>query len=521
MTDGSQLATPALNNRIVSKRAPIQIISALLLIFAAALYLTRLGATPLRVNAEIRTYEITKNMLEHGDYIVPVFRAQTRFNKPPLYYWSSIGVSRLLKRFDLQVHRIPSVVAALGVLALGLAWGHLLGKKHEVVLGLSLLAVSYLFVVQGRRGSFETMLAFFCNASLLSFYLSYIRRSFCWAMLGGILFGLAFLTKGTPALLYVPLVFSIWLLSQGQFRKIWRREMLAVALVGVGIAISWHVYILIFLPDSRSDIVSEVFLPFGIKATEHTTAEHREPFYFYLMDVWRSGFPLSLFIPLAIAYIAKNRLFEPHSPQRLLALSIFVPLVVFSAIPMKQDHYLLPSFLPLALLTGEAIGDMIHGVVPLSRKWLSIPLAIGAVLIFLAGIAVAAGTYLVFDAMLVGVVLGIALLACSIGIWWSVLRGRWTASMATLALGTWLLFGWYFVAVRPIEDGFGSGTLLVSADYDAAYWNKKFERYPLLKKLLDAERGERIVSKSKKRMGQEFTSATITSNVLEDEASAN
>lgn len=503
-----------------AKRTTTWLFSAVLLILAAALYLTRLGATPLRVNAEIRTYEITKNMLERGDYIVPIFRSESRFNKPPLYYWSSIAVARIVKRFDLQTHRIPSVVAGLGVLALGLAWGYQLGKKRETLLGLSILAVTYLFVVQARRGSFESMLAFFCNASLLSFYLSYVRRSLCWAVVGSVLFGLAFLTKGTPAVLYVPLVFSVWLVTQGQFRKIWRKDVLAVSLLGIAIAISWHVYILIFRPDSRADILSEVFLPLGIKATEHTTAEHREPFYFYLMDIWRSGFPMSLFLPLTVAFMAKKRLFEAHSPERLLALNVIVPFAIFSAIPMKQDHYLLPSFLPLALLTGEAIEALAQGTVSLSGKWLTVPLAIGAVVSLLGGIAVAIGTHVIFEATLIGASLAVLLFLCAILTWLWIKQRKWTMSVIAVTLATWLLFGWYFVAVRPLEDGFGSGSLLISADYDAAYWNKKFERYPLLKKLLDAERGEKIVSKNKKRFGVESTSATISRDVTENETPA-
>jgi 4-amino-4-deoxy-L-arabinose transferase-like glycosyltransferase len=507
------------NSSAIHSPGVLRLASLLLIALAAVLYFSRLGATPLRVNAEIRTFEITNNMLLRKDFIVPVFRGETRYNKPPLYYWSSIATSRLLRRFDLGVHRIPSAIAALGVLALGVAWGRLLGKERESLLGLNILAITYLFVVQARRGSFEQMLSFFCNASLLAFYLSWVRRSRCWAMVGAIAFGLAFLTKGTPALPYVPLVLAVWLGLQGQLKKLWRKELLIVTLVGSAIAVSWYVYILLFRPDSRSDILGELLLPLGVKATQQTTAEHKEPFYFYFLTIWRAGYPLSLFLPLTVAYVVRHRLFPPQSVQRLLVLTVLVPFLIFSAIPMKQDHYLLPGFLPLALLTGWAIHEVAQGLINLSRKWVTVPLVLGAVLLLLSAIATAVGTYMIFDTVAGALAVAILLAAGGGSTLWLVRRGRLHLAPHILALTTGVLFGWYFIWVRPIEDGFGSGSLLLAKDYNAAYWNAKFERYPILKRLLDVERGERIVQKSRAKMRFEDTSGTLTTSGDDNEAS--
>lgn len=480
--------------------AGIRFFVILLFVAAAALYLTRLGATPLRVNAEIRTYEITQNMLGRHDYIVPIFRGETRYNKPPLYYWTVIGLSRLVGHFDLFIHRLPSAGCALLVLAMGIVWGKLLGRPREVLAGLALLSVTYLYVVQARRGSFEMMLTLLANASLLSFYLSAVRRQAHWAVLGAVLCGLGFLTKGTPVLLYVPLVLAIWLWGQGKLSRIWRGELVVVVAIAAVIGLAWHLYILAFRPDSRQDIISEALLPLGIKATQHTTAEHREPFYFYLLAVWRDAFPLSLFLPLVIRYLVKERLGAPDSPVRLLALTVAVPLLVFSIIPMKQMHYLLPALLPLAILTGLSFADLLQETSERAERWFRWPALLLAAIVACGGIAVGFGTRLVADAsLLTACVAALVTVACGVLGFVAARHHAYGKSIVASVAGLWLILGAYFVLVRPIEDGFGSGALLRQPGFDRTTWETKFQRYPLLRKLLDYDRGLRVVERATKK----------------------
>ena len=486
---------------------------ALLIAFAAALYCTRLGATPLRVNAEIRTFEITSHMIETGDYIVPVFRGETRFNKPPLYYWTVSVLANLVgsKNLTLTIHRLPSAVTALLVLMLGMYWGRLLRAWQGTLLGLTLLAVSYLYVVQARRGSFEMLLTLMTNLSMLCFYLSTKKRSMGLALLGSLFWGLGFLTKATPVILYVPLVLFAWFMLQGKLSRLWRKELIGVLVLGGLIAVSWYVYILIFRPDSRSDILGEALLPLGIKATQQTTAEHRGPFYFYALNIWRDAFPLSLFLPLTIWHWIRKRFYEPDSPERLLLLMVVIPFFVFSAIPMKQVHYLLPALLPLAILTGKAIEEMGEMLTGWARLLITVPLLLTGAIAVAGGIVVAVGLHIVNDlSVLITFLIGLAIAACGVlALWWSYQR-HLARAIAGASIGIGILFGCYFTFVRPIEDGFGSGSLLVSPQYNATLWEAKFTRYPLLRKLLDYDRGMRVVEKSKKRAMQQGTN-------LEDE----
>ncbi len=484
------------------RKVPFLALGAAVLALAALLYFVRLGATPLRVNAEIRTFEITQHMLETGEEAIPVFRGETRFNKPPLYYWSVVALSRLTDHFDLTIHRLPTAVCALGVLALVFVWGGLLNRPQEALLAAAMLAVTYLFVVQARRGTFEMMLAFFSHLSLLCFYLSARRRSALLAYLGSIFWGLAFLTKGTPSLLFVPLPLAVWLWGQGKLQAMLRKELIPALLLGGGLAVSWYCYVLFFYPDARHDLLGEFFLPMGIKATPKSTAEHREPFYFYAVEIWRSAFPVALFLPLLVWYAWKKRGFPPATPQRLLLLTCILPFAIFSCIPMKQDHYLLPLLPALALLTAQAISETCALVTSKGSVLLKGPLLILGFIGLAAGIIVGGGSYIVLDVPLFwSIVISLVILGMAAMSLFLLANGRYVRSLIVTCLVVAMSFGWYFFWIRPIEDGFGSTAIFRSPNFDKSYWEQKFSSYPRLplRHLLDYDYGLKKFEKSQKR----------------------
>src|SRR5262245_56269016 len=95
---------------------------ALVGVMAALLYFTSLGRSPLLINAEIRCYGITEAMLQSHDYLVPRLNTVLRTQKPPLLYWMACAASKMVGRFNVFALRLPSVVAALGILYICVLW---------------------------------------------------------------------------------------------------------------------------------------------------------------------------------------------------------------------------------------------------------------------------------------------------------------------------------------------------------------------------------------------------------------
>ena len=89
-----------------------------LAIFACSLLLFCSGSwiLPLTDRDEPRFAEASREMLQRGDYIVPWFNGQHRFDKPPLIYWSQMACYKLLGE-NAFAARFPSALFAAGIFA--------------------------------------------------------------------------------------------------------------------------------------------------------------------------------------------------------------------------------------------------------------------------------------------------------------------------------------------------------------------------------------------------------------------
>ena len=77
---------------------------------------------PLIDRDEPRFAEAAREMRERGDYIVPYFNNQFRFDKPPLTYWFQVASYRFFGENDFAA-RFPTAIAAALVALLLFAWG--------------------------------------------------------------------------------------------------------------------------------------------------------------------------------------------------------------------------------------------------------------------------------------------------------------------------------------------------------------------------------------------------------------
>jgi 4-amino-4-deoxy-L-arabinose transferase-like glycosyltransferase len=78
---------------------------------------------------EPRFAEAAREMIERGDYVVPFFNNQYRFDKPPLTYWCQTLSYCVFGENDFAA-RFPSAVAAALIAVLLLAWGRRLESER-------------------------------------------------------------------------------------------------------------------------------------------------------------------------------------------------------------------------------------------------------------------------------------------------------------------------------------------------------------------------------------------------------
>lgn len=294
-------------------------------------------------------------MLDLGEFIVPQFNFELRFEKPILFYLTEILSFKLFGLSEFAA-RIPSVVAAVLLLVLL----YYVGKNFNIALTAPLILLSSVeFFIMARMSIIDMLLNLCFAAVILFFYqacLSPQHKHYLYY--AGIAAGLGALTKGPIAVLLPGLIIVIFLILQKNlvnFIREYGREILISLTLMLVIALPW--YIMVHLETGGE--FSQVF--FGEENLARFTgslAVHKaSPFWFYIPVILVGFLPWSIFLPRIIWDIIRP-VFRRQPiviENPLITLSLVWALVVFiffSIAGVKLINYILPIYLPLAIITA-------------------------------------------------------------------------------------------------------------------------------------------------------------------------
>src|ERR1051326_8126796 len=101
----------ALNRPPIAERRSLIARYAVLFVACVAFHVLGTWTLPLIDRDEPRFAEASREMIQRGDYVVPYFNDQLRFDKPPLTYWAQTVSYRIFGQNDFAA-RFPSAVAA-------------------------------------------------------------------------------------------------------------------------------------------------------------------------------------------------------------------------------------------------------------------------------------------------------------------------------------------------------------------------------------------------------------------------
>ncbi|HYF51771.1 MAG TPA: glycosyltransferase family 39 protein [Planctomycetota bacterium] len=147
-------------------------------------------------------------MAEGGSWLIPEFNGEQRINKPPLFYWLVGGSCVLGGGSDELTSRAPSILMGLLTLIVTLlAAASMFGRRTALIAGVILVSMP-MFGAMSRTCITDMTLTAFMSGTLFILMLIMAEkiqtRSAIW--IAGVLFGLAILTKATPALVVVLIV---------------------------------------------------------------------------------------------------------------------------------------------------------------------------------------------------------------------------------------------------------------------------------------------------------------------------
>lgn len=344
----------------------------LLLAFLCLIY--GVGSYGLAETSEARYAEISREMLLSGDYLNPELLGIFHYHKPPITYYITtlgyriFGISEFGARFFLQ---IAIVLQLLLVYAITI----LLFKKRKTAFLAGLIYFSMpIVLISSRNLTTDAYLTTFIIAAIYcwQYYLS--RAKIGMLYLFYILVGLALLTKGPVALLFIITYIVLEKLLFKRGMKVSIHHVLGMLLCFT-IGGSWYVLVMAENPKLWDYFIHKQLIS-RINADSFNRAK---PFWYY--GVLLMGLIFPWWLSLITKFKTKIRSFTMLSKESLLLVySSLVIFVLFSAFTTKLIFYILPIFWMMSVF----IASQLPKIAVVTRKYISITYFILSCLLCLA-----------------------------------------------------------------------------------------------------------------------------------------
>jgi 4-amino-4-deoxy-L-arabinose transferase-like glycosyltransferase len=334
-------------------------------------------------------YSLTAHeMAAKHEWMTPVIFGQPQFEKPPLTYWlletafNAWGQSPFTARF------FPSVFAILGVMTVYFLG--LMGFKdeHRAFLAGMVMASCAFYTVMGKMVFTDMIFSVFILCAMASFVWGFTdRRRQAIGIIGFYVFcALSVLTKGPLGFLILHTAVGLFLLYRRQFNFLKTWWVPIGFLLCLSLALPWYVYM---YRQYGHAFIQEFF--YNDHWRRFLTAEHRgnDHWFFYPVTMVAGLFPWSLFLVAAGVDLFKRLKSSVTAMDHLAFSWVAAVLLVFQFAHSKLTSYILALFPPLALMTGNFLGNALTHIQ--HHKKMQNLLLSSFIVLAVLGIAVIAG----------------------------------------------------------------------------------------------------------------------------------
>lgn len=237
----------------------------MLLALCLSVYLPGFFSLPPIDRDESRFAQASRQMVESGNYAVPMVLAKPRLNKPPMIYWlQSLSVRGFtwgdVRRDAIWMYRVPSLLAAVAAVLLTWRMGCSMFDARAAWLGAALLAICPVLVWEAKQARADMVLLAFTVAAMWLLWEVWthptpMRVLAFWAAVGG-----GVLVKGPVTPLVVLGGAAAWCFVHRGLADARRlRPMIGVLVVGimvipwvalVAMRVGWETYLTIVIRET-------------------------------------------------------------------------------------------------------------------------------------------------------------------------------------------------------------------------------------------------------------------------------
>ncbi len=324
----------------------------ILVLIPLIVYVAPLPFTPLMEPDEGRYSAIPSEMNATGDYVTPRLKGAVYFEKPPLAYWATALLFKLLGEHEFS-SRLFAALCAWGCILLTYRMGVFFHDSRTGLYAAAVLTTFLYHAAIGRINILDMPLAYLvCLAAWAGFrYGVSAQKRPGWLYLMYLTSALAFLAKGLIGVVFPFGIVAVWMFASRRWREVFSLISPVGALLFAAVALPWLILVQQANPDFfRFFFIQEHLLRYATKMHDRY-----QPVYFYVPIILAGTLPWCAFLPQALRGLSLRAVAGLFgSDEKRLLLSWFgVVTIFFSLSSSKLIPYIAPAFLPLALLFGH------------------------------------------------------------------------------------------------------------------------------------------------------------------------
>ncbi len=317
------------------------------LFFGVFVLFYNLGGRSFENRDYLRFAEVSREILETGDWVMMRLGGEIYVHKPPLHFWNT-AISFKLFGIGTFSARFPSAFFAIIGFLVTMIFGIRVnsGNQKAGIYAALFLVSNYAYFFYSRTMRLDIELSVLFSLSLISFYVGHEaverKQKIMFYLMFWIFMGMAALVKG-PVVLIEFVIIALYLFMSRKKRKAGGWLIAATFPAFLATVLPWMVS-LFFHKDY--DLFLEIF-----KQTRILTREGG--FFYYVSAFIGHMFPMSVFVLIALPLMWRwKEKIRENSGLIFCLIWVAVYAVVAQLTYVKHFRYLLPMAVPLAIIAG-------------------------------------------------------------------------------------------------------------------------------------------------------------------------